>query len=261
MHNHIVLHGVRLLEGLEQAGVWLFLMTRKHLGELIPRQPVVGRPWTCMVVWGFYIMQACGPKVATGQGPCREWVLLSSSVLPRAGEAGELSLAGLEGVAEPSALVCAQLLFVLTFSVPFPQSVNEGLDQKITMLYTAAGVFRAISSSCPWALLPPPVTSLPLALWPRCWTPLSSSHSAILQHNLKIFLTYIQPIFKRQTLFRQVRQEVSFENKFEQSQLVFGFSSMENVCFSDPFSVLLAKRCLKTKYFSKVAYFEMLRLR
>lgn len=36
---------------------------------------------------------------------------------------------------------------------------------------------------------------------------------------------------------------------------------MENVCFSDPFSVLLAKRCLKTKYFSKVAYFEMLRLR
>lgn len=73
-----------------------------------------------MVVWGFYIMQACGPKVATGQGPCREWVLLSSSVLPRAGEAGELSLAGLEGVAEPSALVCAQLLFMLTFSVPFP---------------------------------------------------------------------------------------------------------------------------------------------
>lgn len=73
-----------------------------------------------MMVWGFYIMQACGPKVATGQGPCREWVLLSSSVLPRAGETGELSLAGLEGVAEPSALVRAQLLFMLTFSVPFP---------------------------------------------------------------------------------------------------------------------------------------------
>lgn len=73
-----------------------------------------------MVVWGFYLMQAFGPKVAIGQGPCREWVLLSSSVLPRAGKAAELSLAGLEGLAEPSALVCAQLLFMLTFSVPFP---------------------------------------------------------------------------------------------------------------------------------------------
>lgn len=82
-------------------------MTRTYFGELTPRQLLAGME-VCHT-------QALGPKVVTRQGPCRKRVLLSSLVLPRAGQAEERFLAGLEGLAEPSVLVYAQLLLMLTF--------------------------------------------------------------------------------------------------------------------------------------------------